>query len=58
MSNVRTEDTAISSAEAQEVTAMKSTMRSATAPLLPSSALAAKGEANPAVIWDVDRGSG
>ncbi len=40
----------MSSAEAQDVTAMKRTMSKATAPLVPSSAVAAKGAESPEVI--------
>ena len=47
ISKVRIEHTAINSAEAQEVTAMKSTIKRATAPPFPSKAVAAKGEDKP-----------
>ena len=43
------DETAISSAEAQEVTAMKRTIRRATAPPVPRRAVAANGVARPAV---------
>lgn len=58
MSKVRIEETAMSSAEAQEVTAMKRTIRRATAPPVPRSAVAAKEEERPAVIWDWVMGLG
>ena len=48
MSKVKIEDTAISSAEAQLVTAMKRTISKATAPPVPSRAVAAKGADKPA----------
>lgn len=51
-SKVSKEDTAMSSALAQLVTAMKSTMSKATAPPFPKSACAAYAEANPAEISD------
>lgn len=52
------DDTAINSADAQEVTAMKSTIRSATAPLFPKSAVAAEEDASPEVTCDCDKGFG
>jgi hypothetical protein len=48
MSKVRIEETAISSALAQEVTARKSERSSATAPWVPRRALAERAEARPA----------
>jgi hypothetical protein len=51
MSKVRIEDTAMSSAGAHEVTAMKSVINNATAPDFPRSVLAAKAAARPAETW-------
>jgi hypothetical protein len=48
MSKVRIDDTAISSALAHDVTARKSDSRRATAPEVPSSALAERADARPA----------
>ena len=53
MSKVRIDETAISSAEAQEVTAMKRTIRRATAPPVPRRAVAANGVERPAVTCAV-----
>lgn len=51
-SNVRIEETAISSDEEEDVTAMKRVSNNATAPDLPRSAAAAKGAESPDEIWD------
>ena len=48
MSKVKIEETAMSSAEAQDVTAMNNTISNATAPPVPRRAVAAKGVERPA----------
>ena len=57
-SNVSREDTAISSAEVDEVTAMKSRMSMSTAPPLPSRAMAVAGDERPAPFCAAVNGLG
>lgn len=52
------EETAISSAEVEEVTAMKRRRSMSAAPPLPRSAIAVAGEERPAPFWAAERGRG
>lgn len=58
MSKVRREETAISSAEVEEVTAMKRRRSMSAAPPLPRSAIAVAGEERPAPFWAAESGKG